>query len=158
MDRHTNLFLTTVFALTLLGCFRNNKVLLLSDKADKLEVGSTVQKEGLSIGQVTKIGTVNDKVFIEISLRNNHIEIPQGSTFTIIPSPLGTASISISYSNNTKFISSNDTIAASYKGMSQLEDYISDTTKRKQVRQSLDKIAEGLSELVKTTKDTPTAK
>jgi ABC-type transporter Mla subunit MlaD len=158
MDRHIKLFLTSVLALTFLGCFRNNKVLLVSNKADKLEVGSTVHKEGLTIGQVIKIATVYDKVFIEVSLRNNDIEVPHGSTFTIIPSPLGTAYISVSYSNSSRFISSNDTIVASYRDMGQLEDYISDTTKRKQVRQSLDKVAEGLSELVKATQDTLNAK
>ena len=50
------------------------------------------------------------------------------------------------------------TLTANYKQMKPLEDYVSDTTKRKEIHRSLEKLAEGFSGLVEATKDTSTLK
>ena len=147
----------TISVLTLLSCNKSNRIILVCEKTNELYVGSTVYHGGLTIGQVTKIETFGAKKLIQLSLMNNQIKIPQRSSFTIIPSPLGgNANISVTYSNSSNFINSKDTVTANYKEMKRLEDYVSDTTKRRESHQSMEKIAEGFSGLIEATKDTST--
>lgn len=149
----TRLILIVGVTLCLTSCMHKSNLTILFDRVDGLEVGSKVYNKGIEIGDVTRIDLFGNKVLTEIRL-NDKINIPISSAFIINQNLLGTTSINVDYSDKQQFLSSGDTSLGHYQGKKLLDNLVSDSSKRQQIQKSLDKIGEGISELVEAAKDT----
>ncbi len=142
-----------LLAMTFVGCFsKQNKYTISFDRVDGLEEGSNVLNRGLTIGKVTHFDLFGNRVLVDIVL-NNKTSIPEQSIFWVKENLLGSSYIDIEYSDKMKFLSSKDTILGKYQKRAIMDNIISDTTKRKKIEKSLEKIASGIGELIETAKD-----
>jgi ABC-type transporter Mla subunit MlaD len=129
-----------------------NKLSILFDHVDNLEIGSKVNMKGIVIGEVTAIEFFRDSVLVDIYYTG--VKIPVDSKF-IINSPLVSAAyLAIEPSNNITFLASKDTVNGYYLKKGLLDDMVSDSTKKENIQKSLDKIGEGIKELIKASRDT----
>jgi len=151
----TQLLLITFFLTALFSsCLRDkNKLTILFDRVDGLETDAKVYQKGIIIGKVTDLHLVDKGVLADIQFKDN-VRIPVDSKFTISTSLLGTTSISVEPSNNKSYLTLKDTIAGHYNDKKLLDDLVSDSAKQQKIQKSLDKIADGVKELVETAKDT----
>ena len=136
------------------GCFsEKNKYTISFDRVDGLQAGSNVLNRGLNIGKVTHIDLFGNRILVEIEL-SGKTKIPEQSIFLIRENLLGSSYVDIEYSDSNKFLTSKDTILGKYQKQAFMDTIISDTTKRKKIEKSLEKIANGIGELIETAKDT----
>lgn len=150
----TTLFLFLIIAFSITSCFhKNEKVTVIFDRVDGLIEGSSVLNRGITVGEVTRIDLFGKQVIVDIKLKDN-LKIPRQSTFTIRQSLLGSSSVDIEYSNSENTLTSTDTAYGKYEKQAIMDNIISDTTKRKNIEKSLEKIATGIGELIESTKDT----
>jgi ABC-type transporter Mla subunit MlaD len=145
----------TILTLALLGCHRkSNKLTVLFDNVEGLATGGEVYYKGIKVGEVTHLALFNDKVVADIKLTDS-IRIPVGSKFIINPSVIGSAHITIDPSPQILFLSSKDTVTGEYSKKQLLDDFVSDTARRKKVQESFEKIGEGIKGLIEaSSKDT----
>jgi ABC-type transporter Mla subunit MlaD len=142
-----------LLTMTFVGCFSNkDKYTISFDRVDGLQVGSTVLNRGLNIGKVTHIDLFGNRILVDIEL-NDRTKIPEQSIFLVRENLLGSSYVDIEYSDRIKLLNSKDTILGMYQKQAIMDNIISDTTKRKKIENSLEKIANGIGELIETTKD-----
>jgi ABC-type transporter Mla subunit MlaD len=125
------------------------KLAILFDRVDGLATGASVENKGLKIGEVKQMNFVDKYILVEIEL-NNKVQVPVDSKFTVKNSILGSSKIDIEFSGKTTYLSSPDTVKGVYAQKAFMDDIISDSTKRKQIELSLQKIATGVEEIVET--------
>src|SRR5688572_18257469 len=144
-----------ILTLALLSCRRgSNKLTVLFDNVEGLETGGEVYYKGIKVGEVTHLDLFKDKVVADIKLKDS-IRIPIGSRFIINPSVIGSAHITIDPSPQTAFLSSKDTVTGEYSKKQLLDDFVSDTARRRKVQESFEKIGEGIKGLIEaSSKDT----
>ena len=149
----TKLFFGLLLTITFAGCFsKQNKYIISFDRVDGLQEGSSVLNKGLTIGKVTHIDLFGNRVLVDIKL-NDNTKVPEQSIFLIKENLLGSSYIDIEYSDRINFLTSKDTALGKYQKQSIMDNIISDTTKRKKIEKSLEKIASGVGELIETAKD-----
>jgi ABC-type transporter Mla subunit MlaD len=138
----------TILILVFFSCrYDYNKLTILFDNVEGLEKGADVYYRGIKIGEVTHLDLFQDKVVADIKLKDS-IRIPVSSRFIINPSVIGSAHITIEPSAQTSFFSSKDTVVGEYSKKQLLDDFVSDTIKRRKVQESFEKIGEGIKGLV----------
>jgi ABC-type transporter Mla subunit MlaD len=144
-----------MLTLSLFACSPNDKrkVTVLFNRVDNVKTGDNVYLKGLSIGEVTHLELFGDSVLVDIKLADT-IKIPFNSKFIIQPSLIGSSNITIEPSDKTVFLTNKDTARGSYLQKGLLDNMVSDSTKREKIQQSLDKIGQGIKELVEASKDT----
>jgi ABC-type transporter Mla subunit MlaD len=120
---------------------------ILFDRTDNISKGSEVKMNGLVIGEVASLKLLDNGVVAGIRLHKK-IKISSTSGFSILSPLLGNASISIDPRPSTQYLSTKDTVAGYYVQQKPLDHLFSDTVARKKIQTSLDKIAEGLKELI----------
>jgi ABC-type transporter Mla subunit MlaD len=125
---------------------------IVFDRVDNLEKGATVKLHGLTIGEVTNLNLLRDSVIVEIKL-NQQQKIPTGSTFLIVNSLLGSASIIIEPSGQETFLKQIDTAKGSYETKTILDKFFSDSLNRQKAKDAIDKISVGLKKLNEEGKD-----
>ena len=103
--------LTLLLILFFLGCYRENNLNILFDKADGLEVSSKVLLNGVEIGQVDEISLNNDfRILVTCKLKEL-INIPVDSKVIMMATDLfGTRSIYIQPGTSSKKYYSKDTL------------------------------------------------
>lgn len=145
----------TILTLALLSCHReSNKLTILFNNVEGLETGAEVYYKGIKVGEVTHLDLFENKVVADIKLKDS-IRIPVGSKFIINPSVIGSAHITIDPSPQTAFLSSKDTVSGEYSKKQLLDDFVSDTARRKKMQESFEKIGEGIKGLIEaSSKDT----
>jgi ABC-type transporter Mla subunit MlaD len=149
----TKILFGLLLTMTFVGCFsEQNKYTISFDRVDGLQEGSSVLNRGLTIGKVTHIDLFGNRILVDIEL-NTKTKIPEQSTFLVRENLLGSSYIDIEYSDKMNFLSSKDTILGKYQKRAIMDNIISDTTKRKKIEKSLEKIASGIGELIETAKD-----
>jgi ABC-type transporter Mla subunit MlaD len=137
-----------IFTLALFSCHRNNnKLTILFDNVEGLETGAEVYYKGIKVGEVTHLDLFKNKVVADIKLKDS-IRIPVDSKFIINPSVIGSAHITIDPSPQTTFVSSTDTVTGEYSKKQLLDDFVSDTARRRKVQESFEKIGEGIKGLI----------
>lgn len=123
------------------------KFTVLFDRVDGLAIGSSVQNKGIKIGEVKRLDLFGKQVLADIEL-NTKTQVPVDSKFIIRNGILNSSTIDIEFSDNTTNVSPGDTVKGNYVQKALLDDLISDSTKRKQIESSLQKIASGVEKLV----------
>ncbi|MGQ0738004.1 MAG: MlaD family protein [Bacteroidota bacterium] len=149
------IILSIALSLFFLACARHkkNKLTIVFDRVDNLQAGSPVKIQGIDIGKVLGLNLIDGGVLVKITLWDNK-QIPAGSIFSIVNPMIGSAAyIDIEPSESAVFLSSEDTASGKYGERGLLDNLISDSAKRKKIEEALDKIAEGLKELVNARKD-----
>ncbi len=130
-----------------------NRLTVLFERVDNIGTGSLVYLKGVPVGEVLQADIFENKVAVDIKLRNK-IKIPVGSKFLLHPSLLGPSNISIDPSGETIFLTAKDTINGEFVKAGILDKFISDSAKNEKIKHSLDKIGDGIKELVESVKDT----
>ena len=148
-------FISFILTLTLFACSHDNKnkVTVLFDRVDNIEKGSKVYLKGFPVGEVIHLELFGDSVLVDIKLADS-VNIPVDSKFIINPALIGNSTISIEPSDNKTFLTNKDTINGSYVEQKLLDRVMSDSVQKQKIQQSLDKIGQGLKELVETYRDT----
>lgn len=138
----------TILTVALFSCRRDdNKLTIVFDNVEGLEKGGDVYYKGIKVGEVIRLDLFQNKVVTDIRLKDR-IRIPVNSKFIINPSVIGSAHITIEPSTQTAFLSSRDTVAGEYSKKQLLDDFVSDTARRRKVQQSFEKIGEGIKGLI----------
>ncbi len=137
------------------ACSNSNKrkLTVIFDRVDHLEVGSKVYMKGLPIGRVISLVLAEKGVLARIKLEKD-VQVPKGSKFSVDPSIFGHASVLIEPSQQSIYLTFDDTSFGAYDEKKILNHVVSDTTKSRKFQQSLDKIGEGIKELIETSRDT----
>lgn len=149
----TKIFSVILLAMTFAGCFsKQNKYKVLFDRADGLQEGSNVLNKGVIIGNVTNIDLFGNNVLVDIQLNENK-KIPEQSTFLLKENLLGSSYVDIEYSDKINYLSFKDTAIGKYQKQVIMDNLFSDTTKRKKIEKSLEKIVTGIGELIENAKD-----
>ena len=156
---HPRFLILFILVLALAACSysHKNKLTILFDRVDNLEIGGRVLLKGLPVGKVTHLELFGDSVLVTVKLSDT-INIPVESKFIITPSLLGNSHIDIEVSNKTTYLGSKDTVAGSYQKNGVLDNLFSDSAKREKIKISVDKISEGIKELVEASGDTTSKK
>jgi ABC-type transporter Mla subunit MlaD len=143
-----------ILALALAACFHpdKNKLTILFDRVDNLEIGGKVYTRGFPVGEVTHLALLGDSVLVSLKL-NDTINIPVESKFIITPSLLGNSQINIEMSDKTTYLTNKDTASGFYLKKGVFDDLISDSTKRGKIIKAVDKINEGIKELVEPSRN-----
>ncbi len=141
------LLLLSMLTLFLLSCSHKNKLKIVFDRVDNIDVGSRVHLKGVSIGEVTNLELFGDSVLVNITI-NKSIQITVDSKFIINHSLVSLSYISIEPSDQKKYLTSKDIASGVYLKKGLFEDIISDSTTRADIKQSLDKIGTGIKELI----------
>lgn len=149
------------YYIVMISCFlasacsnsNNRRLTVIFDRVDHLEIGSKVYMKGLLIGEVIVLDLADKGVLAKIKIEKD-VNIPKGSTFLIDPSLFGNASIIVEPSGQQIYLTSNDTSLGQYVDKKVLDHVVSDTAKSRKLQQSLDKIGEGIKELLETSGDT----
>jgi ABC-type transporter Mla subunit MlaD len=132
------------------SCQKENKnLVVLFDNVAGLTDGSEVYRKGISIGRVTKMQLIKNKVLVEINLKDSII-IPIGSRFIINPSLMGPSHITIEPSLAGKYLTNKDTVIGQLENDNRLDDIGYDSAKRAKIQKSIKKIGEGFQEIIKT--------
>lgn len=148
-------FILVILTISFFACSYDNKskVTVLFDRVDNIEKGSKVYLKGFPVGEVTHLELLGDSVLADIKLSDT-IRIPLDSKFIINPSLIGSAHITIEPSDKTTYLTNKDTASGFYLQKGLLDDMVSDSTRREKIQQSLDKIGQGIKELVEAARDT----
>ena len=142
-----------ILSLALFSCRHDaNKLTILFDNVEGLENGGEVYYRGIKVGEVTHLDLFRDKVAADIKLQDS-IRIPVDSKFIINPSVIGPAHITIEPSVQTAFLSSKDTVTGEFSKKQLLDDFVSDTARRRKVQESFEKIGEGIKGLIEASRD-----
>ena len=148
------LIIILISTLALFSCRRDaNKLTILFDNVEGLENGGQVYYRGIKVGEVTHLELFRDKVVADIKLQDS-IRIPVDSKFIINPSVLGPAHITIEPSVQAAFLSSKDTLTGEFSKKQLLDDFVSDTARRRKAQESFEKIGEGIKGLIEASGDT----
>ena len=143
---------------SLSGCLRNkNKLSILFDRVDNLEIGNDVRMKGLQIGKVSSMELFKDGVLVGITLQND-VKVPSGSKFFIESSFLGSSYIMIESSSQSSFLALKDTAAGSFVKEKKFDEWSSDSTKQEKIKKATKKIGEGINDLINATKDSTKSK
>jgi len=134
--------LIVVAMVCLSSCQRNKSIISVGyQDGGNLQKGDKVLLDGVAVGEVLEFHFVPRMVFVDLSMEKG-AKIPLRSQFVIQKSLLGSASIIIKPSNDTRFIANADTVlGVSYK------EPVLDSVKQRKAQLGIQKIAEGLSEL-----------
>jgi len=152
--RTQNLLAIILLTTTFPACLHNkSKLTILFDRVDGLEVGAKFYQKGIPVGEVTGLDLFDRGVIADINLKDK-TQIPIDSKFIVNTSVLGTTSITVEPSDKKLYMTSKDTIVGHYNDKKLLDEVISDSSKRQTIQKSLDKIGEGVKEILETTKDT----
>jgi ABC-type transporter Mla subunit MlaD len=136
------------------ACSHNkNKLSILFERVDHLEVGAQVYLKNIPIGKVTNLDLFDKGVIADISLKDK-TQIPVDSKFLISTSILSTTSIIVESSDKKIYLTDKDTVAGQYDERKLLDLMIIDSTKRQKIQQSFNKIGEGVKEIIETASDT----
>ena len=140
------LFLTVI----LTSCSKQkNKLSIIFDRVNGLKLGSTVQKKGVAIGEVSKIDLLGNEVIVDIELKDK-IQIPVGSQFYISNTLIGDATINVDFSINSNYLASKDTAKGTFGHKTLLDDIFLDSAKRKEFeKELLKKLPSNIEELSK---------
>jgi ABC-type transporter Mla subunit MlaD len=151
----SRLLIIFILALYFAGCSNNKKpkLTVIFDRVDNLKEGSEVYYKGVPVGEVTEFELFRDSVLVEIKF-TNAVKIPANSRFFINPTLVGISNISIEPSAKTTFLTSKDTVTGYYREKGFIDNMISDSAERHRVLQSIEKIGEGIKELVEAARDT----
>ena len=143
--------LTSIF----LGCHRDhNRLTILFDNVEGLIEDANVYYKGIVVGNVTKLALADKGVLVDIKLIDS-LQIPEGSGFIINPSVFNGAHITIEPSTATTFITVHDTVIGHYQKKHLYDDFASDTASQRKVKESFEKIGEGIKGLIEaSSKDT----
>ena len=133
------------------SCAHKNKLSALFSRVDGIDAGSEVRIKGKPVGEVTATNFFRDSVLVDMEFKE--MKIPQGSKFFIIAPAVGQSYIEIEPSDDTIFLSGKDVVSGYFSKKGLLEDMIADSARREQIQRSLDKITEGITELIKAAKD-----
>jgi ABC-type transporter Mla subunit MlaD len=145
----------TIVSLTLLAaCHNEPQYTIVFDKAKDLKIGTPVLIDGVTVGRVTRIELKNANdpqiaVNFEITKKTG---IPTGSKFIARENILGDTYIMVTPSASHQFIQPTDTVTGIYVPLENVLD-ITDSVQREKVRQSINKIGEGIKEILQTMKD-----
>ncbi len=144
----------TLFSiLFLIACSRNmNRLTILFDRVDHLEVGSEVKIYGVIVGKVTDLDLVDSGVLVKLSIKKES-KIPVGSVFTIERSLIGSASIIVQPSTQTAFLTASDTAIGKYSEKKLLDEFVADSARKEKIRVAIEKISSGLRDLIDPVKD-----
>jgi ABC-type transporter Mla subunit MlaD len=137
----------TILTLALFSCRNANRLTILFDNVEGLENGADVYYKGVKVGKVTRLDLFHNEVVTDIKLQDG-IRIPVGSKFIINPSVIGSARITIEPSMQTTFLSPKDTMTGEFNKKELLDDFVSDTARRRKVQESFEKIGEGIKGLI----------
>jgi ABC-type transporter Mla subunit MlaD len=149
--------------LVFFSCHHHNKnrLTILFDNVERLNEGSSVYCKGVVVGEVTKfnVNVPDDQVAVDIELIDS-IRLPAESRFIINSSVIGSAHITIVPSMQTAFLSPNDTVIGIYSKEQFFDDLVSDTTKRRKVKELVGRFFEemGLRDSVGEVKNNSTNK
>lgn len=147
--RSINIIILTVI---LFACNRrHNRLTILFDNVEGLKEGSSVYCKGLIIGEVKKLAEADDGVWVDIGLADS-IRIPVNSTFIINPSVMTGAHMTIEPSASVEFLSKLDTATGHFQKAPSFDDWTADTTKQRKIRESVEKIGEGIKGLIEASK------
>lgn len=139
-----------LFIVILTGCAESKtRLTVLFDRVDGLTVGSDVQNKGIKIGEVIKLELFEKLVLANLEL-NPEIRIPVDSKFTVVHGILTVTSIDVEFSDKTNYLTIKDTLRGKYLPKTLIDDLISDTAKKRQIENSLQKITKGVEEIVET--------
>ena len=142
----------TISLVILLSCGRQkNQVNVLFDNVEGLEEGSDVYYNGLVVGNVSKLSLDDEGVLANIYLQDS-LRIPVGSNFIINPSILGSAHITIEPSVAKEYLTIEDTALGRLQKEHIYDDWTLDTTKQKKIRESFQKIGDGIKGLIEASK------
>ena len=117
------------------------------DNVEGLEKGSKIYFKGVEIGNVSNIDLYQDKVSVGI-LYNDKANIPFGSKFTIKNSLTSSASIYIDPTNSNEYLTQKDTVVGKYYEEGFIENLSSDSTQNRKLKSSVNKIVQGIKEIV----------
>jgi ABC-type transporter Mla subunit MlaD len=131
---------------------KKNKLAIIFDRVDNLEIGSSQKIHGIDIGKVSNLKLIDTGVLVKISLSNKRV-IPIGSKFSIINPMIGVTYIDIEPSTSNTFLTPKDTVTGKYGEKGLLDNLVSDSTTRKKMKEAYNKIAEGIKELIEAKKD-----
>jgi ABC-type transporter Mla subunit MlaD len=143
-----------LFALAVIACSDKNKnrITILFDRVDNIEVGSNVYLKGFLVGEVKHLALADNGVWVDIKLAGE-TKIPVDSKFLVISSPLGLAHISIEASDKKNYLLSKDTVTGVYNQQGLLDELLADSTNKEKVYRFLDELNERLKEMIKKAKD-----
>jgi ABC-type transporter Mla subunit MlaD len=137
------------------ACHRQKKTDLniLFDRVDNIAVGSEVRMHGFTIGEVNRLKMMGNGILVSISFKEK-TDIPAGSKFSIYSPLIGSSVIDIKPSTQSIFLTKRDTATGKYDTKGLLDDMFSDSTRKAKANKAVEKIAEGIKELIEAKKDT----
>lgn len=145
-------FATILIVLITTGCFHKKPhITVLFDRVDGLTENSAVFTNGLQIGRIKHFDFFKQQVAVDITLERD-IKIPVQSTFIVKNNVLGISYIDVVFSNAPRFLAVKDTVYGEFQHKALMDDLLSDSTKRKDIEKSLEKIASGIGEILKEAK------
>jgi ABC-type transporter Mla subunit MlaD len=149
----TKLLFGLLLIMSIVGCFsKQNSYKISFERVDGLQEGSIVFNKGFKIGKVTNIDLFANNFLVEVKL-NENVKIPEQSMFLIKESVFSASCVEVEYSDSRNLLSTKDTVLGKYQKQAILDNIISDTTKRKEIENSLNKIANGVGDLIETVQD-----
>ena len=140
MDASKLFIIAIIFCVS--ACQRSESIISVGyQDGGNLQKGDKVLLDGIAVGEVLEFHFAPKMVFVDLSMEED-VKIPLKSQFVINKSLLGSASIVIKPSRDTKFITNADTVVGiSYK------EPVLDSVKQKKAQAGIQKIAQGLSEV-----------
>jgi ABC-type transporter Mla subunit MlaD len=144
--------LSFLFALISCDTDKQNNLLVKFDRVDFLQPGAKVYKGGMPVGEVENLELVVDSILVTLKL-DPQINIPVGSEFIISPSITADAFITIEPVFNARYLTDGDTAIGYYNATTKLNDIIADSAQRAKADKAINKIGEGVKELLEAAKD-----
>lgn len=141
-----------ILIVVLFSCnHERNRLTILFDNVEGLKEESGVYYRGLVVGKVKKLALADHGVLVDISLADS-LRIPMNSRFIISPSVLSGSHITIEPSSSSTLLSINDTVTGYFQKNHIYDDLTSDTSKQRKIRESFEKIGDGIKGLIEASK------
>ncbi|MBL7740790.1 MAG: MCE family protein [Chitinophagaceae bacterium] len=152
IDISMRLINVVILIIVLFGCnHKQNRLTILFDNVEGLKEGSGVYCKGFIVGEVKKLALADKGVLVDIDLGDS-LRILTNSKFIISPSLLNGSHITIELSESGSILSSNDTATGYFQKSRTYDDWTSDTSKQRKMRESVEKIGEGIKGLIEASK------
>lgn len=126
---------------------------ILFEEVPGLMIGSEVKMNGFTIGEVVSMKLLDQGILVNIHF-SEKIRMPKNSKFLILSPLIGSPTINIEPSIDSDYITEKDTAIGKLNETKPLDYLMSDSTQKKEVLDALNKIADGIKELVELKKDT----
>lgn len=128
-------------------------IVALFENVDAIESGADVRIKGLPVGKVTDMTLFRNKISITLTFPNS-VNIPKNSKFEIDNPLVGSPWINIEPSEDNHYLQTLDTVIGSSQKSESIFNYGADSLSTQKRREAINKIKEGLNELLNNSKDT----